>query len=482
MSLTTSRTHGEFADDALSRAKAALRALLAFVVFPNLLFYLAGRMLFLNRAWLNLDYAVLGAAWLWLPSWARVAGFAIVVILDAVGSTALMYNVNPLAGIVALLDAPPGLLITVSIGLVIAIGIAAGIGWFALRFLRDTRRRYLVNILLLGVVIIALVLDHELALNASLKRTNEHASNAIATSSTLHFVTELRDRVRSASASAFHVRAASDDLRHDAVVGAVGAENVVVITAESMGILSDATLRAFAWAPIDSSALGERYVVRRGQVAFRGGTTSGELRELCGIFADYITLPKSILPDCLPNVLRRRGFHTYSVHGFRASYYNRIRWYPVLFQTRYFDRELDDVAGEARCGTQFRGICDADAFHVVRNLARGGRRRLVYWMTLDAHTPVDMARRSAYAREWQAIGRLPRCQATPEVCMEAVFQRALLERLTSLALDLGLPPTRFLLVGDHAPAFVRRDQAAGFVSGVVPYIELRPKPARQEGV
>ncbi|HEX6559236.1 MAG TPA: hypothetical protein VF021_07225, partial [Longimicrobiales bacterium] len=383
--MSTAPTRGEFADDATSRLRAGLRALLAFVVFPNLLFFLAGRVLFLNRAWLNLDYAVLGAAWLWLPVWARVAGFATIVILDAVGSTALMYNVNPLAGIVALFDAPPGLLVTVSIGLVIAIGMAVAIGRFALRFLRDTRRRYLVNIVMLIVIVSSLALDAQLQLNAELRRTNEHATSALATSSTVHFISELRDRVRSASAAAYPVPAASDDLRAAALRGALGASNVVVITAESMGVLSDSVLHAFAWAPVDSAVLGQRYQLRRGRVRFRGGTTSGELRELCGIFADYITLPDEVLPHCLPRVLRSRGFATFAVHGFRASYYNRIHWYPELFHERYFDHELDDSAGAVRCGTQFRGICDADAFKVVRALALGGTGRMVYWMTLDAH-------------------------------------------------------------------------------------------------
>jgi hypothetical protein len=48
-------------------------------------------------------------------------------------------------------------------------------------------------------------------------------------------------------------------------------------------------------------------------------------------------------------------------------------------------------------------------------------------------------------------------------------------QLADLALNPRLPATRFLIVGDHAPAFVRRERAMGYNLGVVPYLELLPR-------
>jgi phosphoglycerol transferase MdoB-like AlkP superfamily enzyme len=249
-----------------------------------------------------------------------------------------------------------------------------------------------------------------------------------------------------------------------------------MVIVESMGELRDSALRAYVWEPIEAAPIKQRYRSVRGVVPFRGGTTSGELRELCGIFADYITLPWSALPRCLPRRLHVRGFDTFALHGYKESYYDRERWYPALFEKSHFESALDDDAPERRCGTQFRGICDRDAFIVLRRLARD-RHRFIYWMTLDAHTPVDVARMREFRADWQAGGLDQRaiCRTAAAVCLQALFWRDLLRQLAGLALDAQLPPTRFLIVGDHAPAFVRRDRAMGYIFGVVPYLELLPR-------
>lgn len=70
-----------------------------------------GRFFFLTRELINIDYALLGAIWLWLPSPLRVALFAIVFILDAVTATGSMYNIHPFGGVIALLKAPIGLIV-----------------------------------------------------------------------------------------------------------------------------------------------------------------------------------------------------------------------------------------------------------------------------------------------------------------------------------------------------------------------------------
>lgn len=442
-------------DNTGARARAIARALLAFVVFPNLLFVLFGTFFYTHRELINIDYALLGAAWLWLPMWLRVTAYAVLCVIDGISSTAAMYNINPLAGVVALFDAPPGLIVTVLLGFAVVVGFAVGIGRFTARFLRDRQRRWLIGAALLAIVLV----------------TTDYASSA-----TVRFAADMRDRVRSASAETYPVAAASDSIRAAVESGSVAAANIVLVMVESMGVLRDSALRAYTWQPIENAAVRARYNVVAGDVAFRGGTTSGELRELCGIFADYITLPREVLPRCLPRRLATRGFTTFAVHGYKDTYYNRARWYPMLFDSIYFEDRLDANTGDVRCGTQFRGICDRDAFVTVERLARGGRNRLVYWMTLDAHTPVDMARREEFSADWQGPAlQIPVCTVVAEACMQAIFWRHMFARLAGLALDAQLPPTRFLIVGDHAPAYVRRDRAGAFVPGRVPYIELVPK-------
>jgi phosphoglycerol transferase MdoB-like AlkP superfamily enzyme len=444
----TSRTPGDFDDRAASRAKAVARALLAFVIAPNLLFALIGAFLYTTRPAINLDYVLLGAAWLWLPLWARASTFAFALVLDAVGSTAPMYNINPLAGLVALTKAPLGLIITVVISFAVAVAVAVAIGIFAVRFLSDKRRRFLIFSAMIAVIVIA-----KLA----------HVSIA---SGAVQFAGEIRDRMRSASVKTYPLSGATERLRADVRKGQIGTSNVLLVVVESMGALTDSAGHHYVFEPITTDSVKAVYDVSTGTVPFRGGTTSGELRELCGIFADYITLRARVFPNCLPHMLRERNFETFAVHGYKPSYYNRERWYPKLFDHVYFEDDLDEAAGSRRCGTQFRGICDRDAIQTVMRLLKGGSQRMVYWMTLDAHTPVDMARGPEFR---------PPCDNPPEVCLQMAFWHDMFKRLAVLALDPALPPTRIVIVGDHAPAFVRRDRAAFFVPARVPYIELMPK-------
>lgn len=50
--------------------------------------------------------------------------------------------------------------------------------------------------------------------------------------------------------------------------------------------------------------------------------------------------------------------------------------------------------------------------------------------------------------------------------------------MAELAADSMLPPTRFVVVGDHAPAYVRRGRAQAFEAARVPWIELVPRGTR----
>src|SRR5206468_1341121 len=127
MPLSTLRTPGEFGDAPIDRFNAVVRALLAFVVFPNLLFYVLGLFLFTRRGLINIDYAVLGAVWLWLPLWPRVTLFAVSFILDGIVSTAPMYNISPFAGVIAVVKAPIGLIGTVLLGVAVVVAVAVGI-------------------------------------------------------------------------------------------------------------------------------------------------------------------------------------------------------------------------------------------------------------------------------------------------------------------------------------------------------------------
>ncbi len=433
--LSTSKTPGWLFD--------ALRSIIAFIVLPNLLFYIVGRFYFIDRPLFNFDYAVIGVLWPWLPRWLRIAAFAVVFIIDIITSTGSMYNISPVAGVVALFRAPIGLIITVILVFVVSCAAAAGLGVLLNKFVRGTTHRIQIATSLAAVTVILMI-----ALSAR--------------SSVAKFAFDIAERDRGYRSTPARMNAATDGLRND--VGAQD-ENVALVMVESWGVLADSAAQRELLDIFRTPALEARYTINTGRVRFRGGTTSGELRELCGVLTDYLVLNTQTIENCLPNQLRRRGFTTVALHGYKPTYYSRHKWYPRFFDRILFEDSL--AVNDQRCGTQFRGICDRDVFVTFAREVKSARKQFTYWLSIDAHTPVDVARRGEF--------NLQDCRAPEDFCLVVAFWRDLLGQLAALAADPALPPTRFVLVGDHAPAYVLQSRARHLRSGYVPYVELIPR-------
>lgn len=254
---------------------------------------------------------------------------------------------------------------------------------------------------------------------------------------------------------------------------ATGARHVVLVIVESLArFRSDAVHRALMQT-LDDSALARRYDVRTGDVPFLGATTAGEFRELCGEQRTFRNAPSAPRSDCLPQLLRAAGFRTFALHGFRETLFDRARWYPLVgFDSIVGERAMRQQGISESCGTIFRGICDREAAEVVRRTlaeAPASERRFVYWLTLSAHFPVDES----------AIRAVPEVCASTGVtdetlCLLMRVWATDLASLRAIAMDPGLPPTRFIVVGDHQPPLGAR-QLEFFVPGIVPYIELLPR-------
>jgi phosphoglycerol transferase MdoB-like AlkP superfamily enzyme len=425
---------------------STLRATLLFVIIPNLLYFLVARFFYLDRPLINLDYAVLGIAWPFLRRWLRITSFAVAFLADAITSTGSMYNISPVAGVVALFRAPIGLLITVILAFAASCALAAGLGKLIDKHY-DERRATLTLTLTVTLTVVAVTLALPIR------------------SGTTKLTQDIIERDQGYRATPERMAAATDALRDNLETQN---DNVAIVVVESWGVLSDTAAHNALLDIFNNAAISQKYNVATGSVRFRGGTTSGELRELCGVFTDYLVLNDATIARCLPVQMRARGFRTVALHGYKQAYYSRNVWYPRFFDRMLFEDSL--ALNDRRCGTQFRGVCDRDVFQAFAREVRSGRRQLTYWLTIDAHTPVDMARLDEFRRGT--------CPSPADVCLVIAFWRDLFQNLAGLAAEPALPPTRFIIVGDHAPAFVRRSRAQRLVPGRVPYVELVPRPIR----
>ena len=256
---------------------------------------------------------------------------------------------------------------------------------------------------------------------------------------------------------------------------ATGDRHLMLVMVESLGLpRGNTAMQGKLFAAYDSASVRARYDVSRGSTLYYNSTTAGELRELCGRWGDYPALldGREDGGDCLPARLARRGFASQAVHSFKAPFFHRRDWYPMVgFQDAVFDRKLR-AEGAEWCGGVFPGACDRDVPRLLaRRLKAAERPTFLYWLTLNAHLPVPTG----------ANLRVDDCAATspalardyPMICRQyAIFDaidRALVAEITA---D-DFPATDILIVGDHMPPFFDRHHRSQFDPARVPWLYLR---------
>ena len=249
--------------------------------------------------------------------------------------------------------------------------------------------------------------------------------------------------------------------------------NVFVVMVEGLGRFVDDSQHALIMSPLMGPAMAKNYEWRSGAITYYGSTTHAGMRELCASRQPYTALiTDGIILDCLPARLTKRGYTTRALHGFKQKMFDRDAWYPLVgFQRMTFLEQMQKGMTRS-CGAVFKGACDVDiGAEAAQALLEPGGPRLIYWLTLNTHIPI---------RPGDGSPRFG-CQtpANPfrhaEVCSMAELWTDVLEQVAKIALDPDLPPTAFLIVGDHAPPFWSRQARQLFRPGEVSWVSLWPR-------
>lgn len=256
--------------------------------------------------------------------------------------------------------------------------------------------------------------------------------------------------------------------------------HVVIILVEALGLPASRQEKALFEADWNRPEWRRRYDVERGAIHYYGSTTNGELRELCGVWADYAAFDFA-RAGCLPARYRRAGYETRAMHGFSGSFFERSQWWPKAgFERVSFAGDL--VAEGARsCGGVFPGACDADIPRLIeRRLRAADQPQLVYWVTLNAHLPI-LADESLGTRDCR-FGEPDLGLDVPMLCRLFLLHHRLADAITAMALDPDMPPADILIVGDHMPPFFQRSARERFDGSRVPWILLRAKGEGEGGL
>ncbi|MEN7537005.1 sulfatase-like hydrolase/transferase [Aurantiacibacter flavus] len=250
-----------------------------------------------------------------------------------------------------------------------------------------------------------------------------------------------------------------------------GGHHLVVVIVEALGVPVGEQEKAIFAADWNRAAWRRRYAVEHGEIPFYGSTTSGELRELCQVRQSYDDVTEPML-GCLPARYRKAGYETHAYHGFTPSLFQRDRWYPLIgFDSFLFRDDLYGL-GLSRCNGVFAGACDKQIPGLIaERLKAATKPQMVYFLTLNTHLPI-MRDKSIETMEC-TLGDGSWAQDNPQLCRLFLMHHYLAEAIDALAMDPDLPPTDFLIVGDHFPPFFDRVDRNRFVPGVVPWVLLR---------
>ncbi len=251
-------------------------------------------------------------------------------------------------------------------------------------------------------------------------------------------------------------------------------QDVLLVLVESLGALDDPRQMNVIWDSFRTPEIAARYDVSTGTTAYKGSTTAGETRELCGDWNDFAAYLDGPHPECLPASYRDAGYKTASFHAFPAEFFSRDEWYPNIgFETSSFMEDLVPTDREFRtCGKTFTGLCDMDLADTIESYLTSPSvaPRLTYWLTLNTHVPFDPA--DVAPRLGCADSALFDDQT---VCHMSEMWMEIFDRIAKIASNPELKPTKILLVGDHAPPLWTRKGRDAFTADQVPWLLLTPK-------
>jgi len=459
------------------------RALCTYLIVPNVIFLVGGAFVFLARPTFNADYLLLGCAAPFLSRRNVAIAFAILLGNDCLVSLAPAFHFDLSTGAVPITGSLTSRLLLYPLTIAMAIAIVL-VSVLAERLGRTSGRR-LERITLLTTTALVILLDVIAGTN-SVQRTDGGVFGFNIATSTLYrsalglYRAISSSRSATISATITPILSATAALREVVDSDPKGmtppVQNIVLVVVESFGHFRRPSSDSMLLEPLLNPAIRDHYEVRAGVVPAHGATTSGEIRELCGVRGDFLFVRRISTTSCLPAVLAREGYHTSAFHGYSRGLYDRMTWYPrVGFQQLWFGEDLARMPNMKLCGTTFHGVCDDDVSRVIeQELAspRADERHFIYWLTLDSHLPVDGTNIpiSGFVCE-----SLPETQLFADVCGLVRLHRRILLTVARWAMRQDIAPTRFIVVGDHAPPFFSRHKRSLFAPDEVPFVELIPK-------
>jgi Sulfatase len=470
------------------RTSVVFFVVFVYVVAANIPFWIASRSMgLLLTGVFNFELVVLGILSVFLRRSVTVALLAIALVLDVLRGISSTYLLSPLEMIRSaryLFEYAPSHAGGVAV-VAICIGTICLLGAVAKNSLDTSRERvYVVWALAVFLVVVGVIDVHKGRTSmlhgdyeeSSLRLTRLPGHELVMSEVILQHVNQLRSTGSTASAPGASKTMVRFEDASVASHGSAMVPNVVLILVESWGKSLDAGLERSLVQPYLGKNLLARYALNEGAVPFYGSTVAGEARELCGSKIGFGLLSASAaeLKGCLPEGMRRKGYHSTAVHGYSGRMFDRGEWYRRIGFDESWFRDRLQQQGLPVCPGPFPGICDAAASVWIGDRLQQDTDspQFIYWVTLNSHLPVPIPNK---VQDPPACSDNAITAGSAALCSWYQLEFNVHRSVAELALRPTKRPTIFLVVGDHTPPFASVRLKSHFSDRVVPYVLLVPK-------
>jgi hypothetical protein len=443
-------------------SKNALLYALFFLILPNLFFWILSHYIFVARGFFNIDYLFIGAIIYFLPTALAIVLFAGILSADFIFSIMPAYHFSD----TSILQSLDHVFKINLFHMYFLICIALVLIYFIIKSLKSIATKQgalLCGLLFFSIIAIDLMFERKVAHN-------------IATS-TLHKIINLTAETYKAKQTLIHINRAEsasqlalNDLSENDLP-----DHIVLIVAESLGVFKDESLNQLQWRGLPTMLLESRYIITQGTIPTKGSTVPGELRELCHIQVNTVHPSAELLAEqqCIVKDLQKIGFHTSALHGFSGTFFNRFQWYPMIgFDEALFINDLEqELPNKEYCGSVFKGLCDTQILDLIHQklLSSKNEKTFIYYLTLNTHLPIDKVENSTLD-----CSLSQETTTYPALCRIIQQHDVFFTALNQIIMDPHLPPSLFVIVGDHPPTFLNRDHINLFIESRVPYMILKP--------
>ncbi len=249
-------------------------------------------------------------------------------------------------------------------------------------------------------------------------------------------------------------------------------EKMVLIVVESYGLFKNNEINNYLMDEFRRE-LNKNYKVKFNKVKFSGATTSGEIRELCGVQGDSYGIKSFIEKhECLPGRLIDLGYKTSGFHYFYKSSFNRGVWWPKIGLSNIYFLDSYNTKKRKLCGGFLNGGCDRQLIIDLFNSIDSQSKSFSYALTLNSHLPVHR-NDDIISIENNEVNNFDDASSNVKLLINS--WRVVLQEVAGQLNNKIRDDALVVIVGDHAPPYLNKQDRSMFSTAEVPYIIVSSK-------